>query len=156
MQLVVFDLDFTLWNAGGTWCDHTCPPYKRTNGHVIDSNGSKIVLYPDVREILWTLKLNNITMGLASRTGAPDWANELLKLLEIEHFFTHKEIYPGSKIEHFNQLQHATNIPFEKMIFYDDESRNIEEVGQMGVKAILVDYGIDWGIINSTLDITLN
>ena len=27
IMLLVFDLDFTLWDAGGTWCDQTKPPF---------------------------------------------------------------------------------------------------------------------------------
>lgn len=42
MKLIVFDLDFTLWNAGGTWCDHTFPPYRKENNRVIDSQGNII------------------------------------------------------------------------------------------------------------------
>ncbi len=146
-KLIVFDLDFTLWDAGGTWCDCTNPPYKRVNGHVEDSYGSKIRLYPDVINILSELKEQRFSMALASRTEAPSWAQQLLKLLEIEHYFIHKEIYPGSKIQHFRQLQKATGISYSDMIFFDDEMRNIREVGDLGVHAIYVEDGINSSLV---------
>lgn len=141
-KLVVFDLDFTLWDAGGTWCDHTNPPYKGVNNHIEDSYGSHIVLYPDVREILEQLSARQITMALASRTSAPSWARQLLKLFDIDHYFRYQEIYPGSKTTHFKQLQSQTGIAFEDMVFYDDEMRNITEVASLGVEAIYVEDGV--------------
>lgn len=150
-RLVVFDLDFTLWDAGGTWCDHTNPPYKRINNHVEDSWGSRIVLYPDVMEVLEELKQQGFTMALASRTGAPQWAQKLLHLFEINTYFDYKEIYPGSKIEHFNQLHHLTKIPFENMVFFDDEMRNISEVGSLGVHAVYVEDGINAQLISDNI-----
>ncbi len=84
-KLVVFDLDFTLWDAGGTWCDCTNPPYKRVNGYVEDAYGRKIKLYPDVKTILNELHDKDVKMALASRTEAPSWARQLLSLFEIDH-----------------------------------------------------------------------
>ena len=150
-KLVVFDLDFTLWDAGGTWCDCTNPPYKRVNNHVVDSYGSEIVLYPDVKDILEDLKSRNVTMALASRTSAPSWARQLLKLFDIEDYFTYQEIYPSSKIAHFNQLQKDSGVPFEKMVFFDDEMRNIHDVGSLGVNAVFVDDGVSSVIVNDAL-----
>lgn len=153
MQLVVFDLDFTLWNAGGTWCDHTLPPYRKVNNHVEDANNSMIFLYPEAKQILEKLYKRNITMAIASRTHEPSWANKLLRLFEIDHYFKWKEIYPGSKDEHFLQLKHNTGFEFEDMIFFDDEMRNIDDVGRLGVNAVLVDTGISLDIVDKALSV---
>lgn len=150
-KLFVFDLDFTLWNAGGTWCDHTNPPYTRVNNYVEDSYGSRIVLYPDVRQILNQLTLEGFTLALASRTGQPSWAKELLRLFEIEHLFKYKEIYPDSKVKHFNRLQSQSGIPFSDMVFFDDEMRNIQEVGSLGVNAVYVECGLSVKMIENHL-----
>ncbi|RCW33961.1 magnesium-dependent phosphatase-1 [Marinilabilia salmonicolor] len=150
-KLFVFDLDFTLWNAGGTWCDHTNPPFRRVHNHVEDSFGSRIVLYPDVPQILNRLKTRNYPMALASRTGEPSWAMQLLELFGINHFFAYKEIYPGSKITHFNNLKQQTGIPFSNMVFFDDEMRNIHDVGSLGVKAFFVQEGLSIQMIESYL-----
>ncbi len=151
MKLVVFDLDFTLWNAGGTWCDHTYPPYRKVNGHIKDSNGSIIFLYPEAKNILESLHKQDIAIAIASRTHEPSWANELLRLFNIDHFFRFKEIYPGSKTEHFQQLRINTGISFDRMVFFDDEMRNIDDVSSLGVHAVLVNNGISWKLISKEL-----
>jgi len=141
-SLIVFDLDFTLWNAGGTWCDHTCPPYRKQNGHILDACDSVIRLYPDSREILE--KTSQLyPLAIASRTHEPGRALELMSLFNIRQYFRYIEIYPGSKTEHFKQLQAKSRIPFKAMLFFDDELRNINEVSRLQAHAVLVDNGID-------------
>lgn len=151
MNLIVFDLDFTLWNAGGTWIDHTYPPFTRKNGFVYDSRGSRLFLYPETVSILEKLKEDNNLLAIASRTHKPEWALNLMKLYNIGKYFDFLEIYPGSKIEHFYQLQHQTGITFENMIFFDDELRNVDEVGSLGVKTVLVNQGINMEIVTSNI-----
>lgn len=147
-MLVVFDLDFTLWDCGGTWCDHTNPPFYRSNGIIRDEDNRKIQLYPDVKLILENLKKRDVQMGVASRTGAPDWADELMQLFHIKNYFDHFEIYPGSKLTHFRSLQEKTGLPYQDMIFFDDEYRNIEEVERLGVEAVFVEDGITMEVFN--------
>jgi magnesium-dependent phosphatase 1 len=148
--LIVFDLDFTLWNAGGTWCDHTTPPYARQNGHVLDSMGNIIFLYPASKSVLKTL-YTHYTLAVASRTHRPEWARELMDLLDIRKYFSHLEIYPGPKTEHFYQLQNNTQFDFEEMLFFDDEMRNVDEVASLNVKTVLVDQGITQNLVFSQL-----
>ena len=140
--MVVFDLDFTLWDCGGVWCDCTNPPYYKMNGHIIDSSDRIISLYPDVKDILKELHKKGFEMALASRTSEPGWAKELLELFEISDYFRMQEIYPSSKTRHFNRLYQKTGIPFEKMYFLDDEYRNIEEVSGLGVNCLHVKNGV--------------
>lgn len=149
-KLVVFDLDFTLWNAGGTWCDHTSPPYRRVNNHVCDSEDSIILLYPGVKETLERL-YQKYSLAVASRTHCPDWAIELMQLFGIRAYFDYLEIYPGSKIKHFRQLQHTTKIDFDEMMFFDDEMRNVDEVAELGVETVLVSEGLSPEIVKSHL-----
>jgi magnesium-dependent phosphatase 1 len=151
-MLFIFDLDFTLWNCGGTWCDHTLPPYKKINSSlVLDSEGRKIMLYDDTIQILEELKKLNIKMAVASRTGAPDWARQLLNLFGIENYFTYKEIYPNSKVVHIGSIQKKTGISFNEMFFFDDETRNIEDVEPLGVNCYFIENGIKMQIINAAL-----
>jgi magnesium-dependent phosphatase 1 len=142
MELVVFDLDFTLWNAGGLWCDQTHPPYRKSGSDVIDSHGSLITLYPDVPEILRLLTAQNVRLAVASRTHEPSWAREIMDLLDISHYFAFKEIYPGPKTKHFARLREQTGVTYNRMLFFDDETRNIDDVGSLGVTACLVKNGI--------------
>lgn len=148
-MLVVFDLDFTLWDCGGTWCDHTNPPYYKQNGIIMDEDQRKIRLYPDVRTIMEELLHKKIELGVASRTGEPNWADKLMQLFDIKKYFNHFEIYPGSKINHFKSLQKKTNLTYHDMIFFDDEYRNIEEVGRLGVRTVFVENGINIDQIRS-------
>ena len=147
-MLIVFDLDFTLWDAGGTWCDHTTSPYRRQNGHILDGEGRMIILYPEVRDILESLRHKGISMALASRTHSPETAMKLLQLFGINHFFNFQQIYPGSKVRHFHSLHKESGISYEHMYFFDDEYRNIEEVKSLGVKAVIVRSGLGWKEIN--------
>ncbi len=142
-KIFVFDLDFTLWDAGGGWCDTTNPPYFWENGKLLDSAGDWIRLYDDVTDILEVLKAEDRMIVAASRTHQPVWAQDLLHLLSVDKYFDWKEIYPGSKIQHFNKIQQRFKIPFTNMVFFDDEYRNIDEVGSLGVNAVYVKNGIN-------------
>ena len=139
---MVFDLDFTLWDAGGTWCDHTTPPYSRVNAHIEDAEGRLILLYPEVREILDELSSAGIPLAVASRTYSPETAHHFMELFGIRKFFEYEEIYPSSKVKHFSSLQAQTGIPFDRMYFFDDEPRNIQEVGDLGVNVYAVNNGL--------------
>ena len=141
-QVFVFDLDFTLWDAGGTWCDATDPPYKWNDGRLLDRSGRWIRLYPDVEEILSELLKRGKYIAAASRTFRPEWAEELLHLLDIDRFFHCKQIYPSDKTKHFKQIQKYFGLPYSDMVFFDDEYRNIHSVRELGVVAIGVDNGI--------------
>jgi magnesium-dependent phosphatase 1 len=149
-SLIVFDLDFTLWNAGNTWCDNTFPPYRRTNNHIIDAEQNTIFLYPGVKSLLKTLQKDHL-LGIASRTSQPKWAVELMRLFEIDTHFRYCEIYPGSKTNHFYQFRQQSNIPYQEMLFFDDEQRNVNEVAQLGVKAVWVEQGITSDLVNNYL-----
>lgn len=154
-MMVVFDLDFTIWDAGGTWCDHTTPPYYEKNNNIFDSDHRHIKLYGQVMEILSGLKKHQIQLAVASRTHAPEIAFELMKRFNIIDYFTICEIYPSSKIAHFNKIQQKTSLPYHKMYFFDDEHRNIEDVSSIGVNCIFVKNGINKQLIEDSLGIEL-
>ena len=143
IELVVFDLDFTLWDAGGTWCDHLSPPFKVSSNGVSDARGKIVNLYPDAMEIFQVIKDNNIPMAVASRTEEPEWARQLLELLGMRDKFKYGEIFPDSKITHFNNLKKRSGIKFSKMIFFDEEPRNTIEVGHLGAHCSLIRSGIN-------------
>ncbi|NBC84134.1 MAG: magnesium-dependent phosphatase-1 [Bacteroidetes bacterium] len=152
MELFVFDLDFTLWNTGETYCSETIPPYKWHNGLLYDDNGNWLRLYPETPEILKKLRKKKKTMAIASRSYSPPQAKELLDLFAIDQYFAQTEIFPGDKIAHLNNIQKNLNIPFEKMVFFDDEQRNINDVGSLGVTSILVPDGIRLNMIEPFLN----
>ena len=141
-KLIVFDLDFTLWDCGGTYCDCLSPPFHKQQGQVLDSSGHHIRLFEDVMGILTECEAKIIPIALASRTERPSWAQNLLELLQIEARFDFAEIYPSSKKKHFQALHKNSGIPLKDMLFFDDEHRNIHEVSQLGVTCELVKSGI--------------
>lgn len=147
-KLVVFDLDYTLWDCGGTWVDCTNPPFTRTtDGRVVDRSKRHLRLYDDVLDILDACDQSGLPMALASRTSAPEWARELMGLLGILERFEVQEIYPGSKVRHFAAIQTETGIAYSDMVFLDDEMRNIHEVGALGVRTIHVPHGLTWDLV---------
>ncbi|KAK0119663.1 hypothetical protein ONS95_011100 [Cadophora gregata] len=150
-KLIVFDLDYTLWPF---WVDtHVTAPLKAAPTHdsVKDRFGESFSFYNEVPSILSSLQSSGIKVGAASRTSAPDLGREMLRLLHVAdvdgkkrkaiEFFDHLEIYPGSKITHFNKLQKATGLRYEDMLFFDDEARN-RNVESLGVTMYLVRDGV--------------
>ena len=93
-ELFVFDLDYTLWPF---WIDtHVEPPFKKDkNGRVFDRYKTLMEPYSGVKDILTNLKEMNFKIAAASRTEAPKAAKDFLKLIDIDHCFDIKEIYPG-------------------------------------------------------------
>lgn len=143
MKLFVFDLDFTVWNAGGTWCDNTHPPFAWKEGKLRDQENRWIHLYPEVKEILSELKAEGHLIAVASRTNAPTIAKQLLHMFEIDHFFDAREIYPGSKLTHFDRILKELNVAKSDVVFFDDEYRNIDEIRSFGIESVLVTNGLN-------------
>ena len=154
LSLVVFDLDFTLWDCGGLWVDCTSPPFSmRDDGSIRDSASRTLRLYPEVPEILETVESLGCKMAIASRTDQPEWARKLLELMGHWSRFDRTEIFPSSKLAHFSNLNRDLGIPYEEMLFFDDEDRNIVEVGTLGVKCQQVDRGIDLEVFQTGLEL---
>ena len=149
--LVVFDLDFTLWDCGGTWCDCLSPPFGLRGGRVHDQTGRHVRLYEDVFRILDHCDQHGIRMALASRTEQPPWARELVELLSITARFAYAEIYPSSKLKHFAAIRESSGVDYTKMMFFDDEMRNISEVSTLGVSCVHVGDGLTHQIFHASL-----
>ncbi|KAI1113402.1 magnesium-dependent phosphatase-1 [Nemania sp. NC0429] len=66
----------------------------------------------------------------------------------IEFFDAGLEIYPSSKIKHFEALHKRTGIPYADMLFFDDESRN-RDTETLGVTMWLVRDGVTFGELES-------
>jgi magnesium-dependent phosphatase 1 len=150
-RLIVFDLDFTLWDCGGTWCDCLSPPFRSVAGKIVDRGRRQVQLYRDVLSILDECDRRAIQFAVASRTEQPSWARELLNLLDIDRRFVWSEIFPASKLQHFERLQRSSGLAYRDMLFFDDELRNIREVSRLGVTCVHVEAGLDQQLFASSL-----
>ncbi|MCJ1469658.1 hypothetical protein MMC07_008294 [Pseudocyphellaria aurata] len=167
-QMLVFDLDYTLWPF---WIDtHVTPPLKAKagGGGSVDRCGESFSFYPAVPPLLLSLAAlpSPPILSLASRSQAPDLAVTLLKQLQLRttqaspststsssssssqylpkralDLFTHVQIFPGDKRTHFARLHKATGIHYDEMLFFDDERRNLN-VESLGVVMHLVQNGV--------------
>ncbi|KAJ9625432.1 magnesium-dependent phosphatase-1 [Exophiala oligosperma] len=152
-------------------------PHPQHNTRMLDRWGESFSFYNDVPSILAAGRDRGITLSLASRTHAPDLAMDMLRGLHVPSstttttdmsgndstrklqstkplraidFFTHSQIYPGSKTTHFRRIQTATGkqsggsnaVPYQDMLFFDDESRNRNVETELGVTFWLVRDGV--------------
>ncbi|KAK0643752.1 acid phosphatase-domain-containing protein [Cercophora newfieldiana] len=163
-RLIVLDLDYTLWPF---YSDiHISTPVRAAAGPnpsaVTDRNGESFSLYPDAPHILHllsSLPSSPIRLAVASKSPVGDLCREVLKLLRlpagppagttpstktIEVFDGGLEIYEGTKLHHFEVISRRTGIPYDQMLFFDDERPN-REVEKLGVTMRLVDDGLSWG-----------
>ncbi|XP_020261730.1 magnesium-dependent phosphatase 1-like [Asparagus officinalis] len=137
-RLVVFDLDYTLWPF---YCE-------------CRSKREMPSLYPHAKGILYALKDKGIDVAIASRSPTPDIAKTFLDKLGFQSIFVAQEIFSSwtHKTEHFERIYRRTGVPFESMLFFDDENRNIISVSKMGVTSILVDDGVNLEEFRSGLE----
>lgn len=143
-------VNYTLWPF---WVDtHVDPPFRLDgNGKVWDAYGKHVDYYKDVPKILQDLSKQGFKLGIASRTSAIEEAKKLVELFNWKHYFHYSEIYPGCKINHFKRFQQQSGLPFNQMLFFDDEYRNIRDVGSLGVTCIHAENGVSRSVIEEGL-----
>jgi magnesium-dependent phosphatase 1 len=83
------------------------------------------------------LKLLRITSSSSSDSSLFS-SSQSTKAIDL---FDYLQIYPGSKIRHFEKLHQQTGIAYEDMVFFDDEARN-RDVERLGVVMWLVRDGV--------------
>lgn len=54
----------------------------------------------------------------------------------------HFEVYPGGKKAHFRRIHEASGVAYEDMLFFDNESWNVREVGALGVVSVYTPKGM--------------
>lgn len=124
---------------------------------VLESRGGERVrLLGAIREVWGELhhmpQYAATRVGVASRCDVPSWAKALLKTYTVDDDATTMwdvaegghlvEIYKGSKRRHFEALRDKTDLPFDSMLFFDDDPSNIYDVSRLGVTCILTPDGV--------------
>ncbi len=152
-KVIVFDLDQTLWWCVNTWIDMSSgAPFTRVDvDALIDREGYRLELFADSRRILEELHSGDYILAVASRSGAPDWAHEALKKLDLNKYFQEVLIFPGAKTTHFEILKSRLECEYSEMLFYDDERRNLDDVSGLGVTCIHVRNGLEYKQISELL-----
>lgn len=152
-KVIVFDLDLTLWWCENTWIDRSSgSPFTRVSTDVlVDRGGGRLELFEDSRRALDALIAKGYTLTVASRSKTPLWAQEALEKLELTTYFSEIQIFPGSKIAHFEIIKEQTGCGYPEMLFFDDEQRNIDDMTGVGVECVHVHNGIEYSHIDELL-----
>lgn len=149
LELIVFDLDYTLWPLHVD--TNVDPPLRKESGEIIDRMGRRIKSFPQVESVLQKLHSLGYKLGVASRTETPREGRQLVNLFGWEKYFSYYEIYPGCKVTHFNSFKKTTGFNFDQMIFFDDENRNIRDISRLGVVSIFVTNGVSEKVVEEGL-----
>eukprot|EP00747_Dinoflagellata_sp_TGD_P207391 gnl/TRDRNA2_/TRDRNA2_80964_c0_seq1.p1 gnl/TRDRNA2_/TRDRNA2_80964_c0~~gnl/TRDRNA2_/TRDRNA2_80964_c0_seq1.p1 ORF type:complete len:205 (+),score=27.93 gnl/TRDRNA2_/TRDRNA2_80964_c0_seq1:43-615(+) len=158
--LIVFDLDaccwspemYELWGGGSPFTQLSTEP----NNQLEDRRGTRVRLLADVAQCFAELhrraaKGEPLLTGIASRCDEPSWGEECLGKFYVAPGVTMIDvvsdkklcrIHKGSKQTHFEELHRATNIPYERMAFFDDDPYNIRDVSSLGVHCFHTPIGV--------------
>lgn len=58
-------------------------------------------------------------------------------------YFDFVQIFPSNKTQHFARIHQASGVPFEDMLFFDDEARNRNVETELGVTFCIVRDGLN-------------
>jgi len=152
-KLVAFDLDGTIWSPDMYMLWGGGSPFRFiSNEELRDSINAKVKLLGISGDILDTIataeEWKDTQVAWVSCTDEPDWADECMKKFKtpmgvpLVERVQEQCIYKANKQTHFNDLQQRTNIPFEDMIFFDNERGNINSVERLGVCSIYCPNGM--------------
>ncbi len=145
-SMICFDLDLTVWECGrAMWIDECKGPLRvKSKGCLKDSRGNTIRVARDFSVILDFIESHSATVAIAvaSRTDDPPLAREALAMFGFAGRIHHSQIYPGSKLRHFEKLTAACKCRHADCLFFDDEPRNVREVGRTGVTCVHVSGGL--------------
>ena len=174
IMLVVFDLDYTIWQPEMYQIDgppklvpvdefrgkqkrkSNAPPRQIPPGSatvhrskiVTDRRGTPITVFDGASHALAEInrlkkeKMPSLRAAISSRTDEPSWAYQIMKWVvaadgtPLSKCFDQDliEISYDNKARHMESLNRKTGIPFENMVFFDNEYWNIQSVEQLGVK----------------------
>jgi magnesium-dependent phosphatase 1 len=153
-DLVVFDLDFTVWPFDCHKERHM--PFTVAEQKIVDACGRDASPYPDIPGIITELVERGIPVAYASRNPSVDQLEALLRAIAIapknrpdinnlwdvlpsqDYIQAYSSGLSRAKTKHFTALQRITGVPYSKMLFFDDDRTNITTAAAQGVIAISV------------------
>ena len=145
-RMIVFDLDACVWfpemymlmGGGGAPFE-----FDAARNVATDRHGEAVKLLGAIPQIFEAL------------SDEPAWARALLDTFETApdaDGATRKlssvlapacvRIHKGSKKTHFAEIREASGVPFDEMVFFDDDPANIRDVAPLGVVCQLTPDGV--------------
>jgi magnesium-dependent phosphatase 1 len=173
-RLIVLDLDGNLWRPEMyelTWDGYNHSPFTKISDTKVKSQINTVVsLIGDVAELLDEFVLEQhigksrdtftaTQLAISSRTDVPIWAKELLSKFTLPRSQrTLQDVITGPweisydrKVIHFQRLTKDTGIPWQDMVFFDNEYANCQSIAQLGVTVGYCPQGITRSIWESTM-----
>lgn len=129
-SLIVFDLDFTLWQRPRF---RKGPPFEPIDGGaagVRDAGGATLYLYPAAKRALVCLADAGVPVAVASRTHREGWARQWLEMLTVDDAGRTVQdvidplpvlVQDGPKSGHLQRISEMSGVPLSKMLFFDDD-----------------------------------
>ena len=159
-QLVVFDLDDTLW-SGEVDCSGG-PPFTvhKSSRHTIYCQRRRpVTLFQDVPSIFDDLVDHGVAIAYASRTWEPEWAKEALRQFEcgkkkVVNMWSAASGHSWGdirKTSHMRDISEQLSIPISSMVFIDNDMRNIKDIRPLGATCGYCPDGLDWAVMRNTL-----
>jgi magnesium-dependent phosphatase 1 len=179
-KIIIFDLDGCLWQpemfellyfSGGAGAPFTSQDDNNDGNNILlTAKGEPVHLLGNVRDVMRELytdpKWKTTLVGISSRTDQPDWARELLTKFQVptedekKALFVLQDVFDGgpmeisheSKVEHFRRISTSLGIPFEDMLFLDNEYWNCKDVSELGVTVGHCPEGVTMEIWKAALE----
>jgi len=159
-QLVVFDLDYTLWHPELYQLSSGPPFTTAADGCVLTARGERLDLFPAARSALSELADAGVQVAIASRANEREWALEIMRLLRVDSKRTLADvvggapvvIQGGTKTKHLKHIAHESGVPLSEMLFFDNERTNIQEVEKIGPTCCYCPRGFKDGVFRDGLD----
>ena len=124
-------------------------------GHVTDRRKTRIYLHDGAVKVLNALRTlpqfehAHVASGRNTRSG-----RTCLGLLDVAPGVSAADavsdrrlwqIFPSNKRRHFDRIRQALgDVPYESMIFFDNERSNCTEVSKLGVTCVYTPGGLAW------------
>lgn len=137
VQLVVLDLDSTIWN-GNAESFHDFVQLSESSVRR-RHDGRSLHLFPDVAPALQALHEAGVAIAVASASPAEDTALRLLRAFKVHRFISKAVVKPGRKDLHLRIIHHALGLrTMQRTLFLDDLEHNLKTGRAMGCTCVRV------------------